>query len=275
MRMGVVTPPATTPSSWSVPVRISGENGKTGEVGAMLVFMGFWNNSTEYTGTPSLRHIVRVDSGTTTYYIAKTTAGTFTGNLPTDTSKWEVFEANYKSIATEVLFAESANIGGWIFYKTDPGTPSEQQYLQSQNGTAVLNGTTGYVKFTSGSIGGFIVDVQGLKSPVGMNNSQIILSAGGRIFTLKQGTGSAESGLEMGFTGAGGSGRPYLVLYEEDYSIILTSSGLLGPSNSGFFVNVPEVTTESLNLHNIASSDPHIVGRVYRDSSYNLKVSNG
>ena len=275
MRMGVVTPPATTPSSWSVPVRISGENGKTGEVGAMLVFMGFWNDSTEYTGTPSLRHIVRVDSGTTTYYIAKTTAGTFTGNLPTDTSKWEVFEANYKSIATEVLFAESANIGGWIFYKTDPGTPSEQQYLQSQNGTAVLNGTTGYVKFTSGSIGGFIVDVQGLKSPVGMNNSQIILSAGGRIFTLKQGTGSAESGLEMGFTGAEGSGKPYLVLYEEDYSITLTSLGLLGPSNSGFFVNVPEVTTESLNLHSIASSDPHIVGRVYRDSSYNLKVSNG
>ena len=275
MRMGVVTPPATTPSSWSVPVRISGENGKTGEVGAMLVFMGFWNNSTEYTGTPSLRHIVRVDSGTTTYYIAKTTAGTFTGNLPTDTSKWEVFEANYKSIATEVLFAESANIGGWIFYKTDPGTPSEQQYLQSQNGTAVLNGTTGYVKFTSGSIGGFIVDVQGLKSPVGMNNSQIILSAGGRIFTLKQGTGSAESGLEMGFTGAGGSGKPYLVLYEEDYSIILTSLGLLGPSNSGFFVNVPEVTTGSLNLYSIASSDPHIVGRVYRDSSYNLKVSKG
>ena len=275
MRMGVVTPPATTPSSWSVPVRISGENGKTGEVGAMLVFMGFWNDSTEYTGTPSLRHIVRVDSGTTTYYIAKTTAGTFTGNLPTDTSKWEVFEANYKSIATEVLFAESANIGGWIFYKTDPGTPSEQQYLQSQNGTAVLNGTTGYVKFTSGSIGGFIVDVQGLKSPVGMNNSQIILSAGGRIFTLKQGTGSAESGLEMGFTGAEGSGKPYLVLYEEDYSITLTSLGLLGPSNSGFFVNVPEVTTKSLNLHSIASSDPHIVGRVYRDSSYNLKVSNG
>ena len=108
-----------------------------------------------------------------------------------------------------------------------------------------------------------------------MNNSQIILSAGGRIFTLKQGTGSAESGLEMGFTGAEGSGRPYLTLYEEDYSIILTSLGLLGPSNSGFFVNVPEVTTESLNLHNIASSDPHIVGRVYRDSSYNLKVSNG
>ena len=245
MRMGVVTPPATSPTSWSVPVRISGENGQQGEAGASLLYMGFWSNSETYTGTPSLRHIVRVDSGaTTTYYIAKTTAGTFTGNLPTDTSKWETFEANYKSIATEVLFAAGANIAGWIFRIDDPGTPNERQYLQSQNGRAVLNGTSGDVSFVSGVIGGWEINSSRFISPptVGSSLNLILDSDDKQIYMKNRYVSSEDKDMVLGeLTTKPGRSQGIAFRYSEDtndpgwfkYRAKLDTEGLSQKYNGG------------------------------------------
>ena len=169
MRFGTVTPPATTPTSWSTPVRISGENGQDGKDGPISYYMGAWSALQEYKGTDSVRNIVSTTSGsTTTYYITIATAGTFTGNAVTDTSKWATFEANYKSIATEFLFAESANIGGWIFHTDGSGN----QMLQSQEPISgvpntILNGTTGAITCKTGQIGGWNINATTIASQAG------------------------------------------------------------------------------------------------------------
>ena len=49
------------------------------------------------------------------FYIARIDAGTFSGVVPTNTSKWNPFGAQFESVATQLLLAENANIGGLIF----------------------------------------------------------------------------------------------------------------------------------------------------------------
>lgn len=56
-----------------------------------------------------------------------------------DPAQWESFGGQFESIATKLLLAENANLGGWMF---------KNGRLESQDGTAFLDGRTGQVKIT-------------------------------------------------------------------------------------------------------------------------------
>ena len=164
MRNGTVVPPATTPASWSTGVRISGEKGdkgdtgNTGAAGPLPMYLGVYNSSTTYTGTNNVINIVKWNNGVDDfYYKTKVTSGTFSNIPPSNTLYWETFPGQFASIATEFLFAEGANIGGWIFH--NDGT---NDMLKSQNNSSVLNGTTGSIEHNSAQ-GKLITDSNGLK----------------------------------------------------------------------------------------------------------------
>lgn len=65
---------------------------------------------------------------------------------------WELFGAQFSSVATDLLLAENANVGGWIF---------KNERLESQSGGAFLNGKTGEARlkgrFETGTEGNRIV----------------------------------------------------------------------------------------------------------------------
>lgn len=71
------------------------------------------------------------------FYIARIDAGTFSGVVPTNTSKWNPFGAQFESVATNLLLAENANIAGWVF---------RNNRLESQNGSVYLDGVNGKVR---------------------------------------------------------------------------------------------------------------------------------
>lgn len=129
---------------WSTPVRINpydgkdGKDGKDGESPA-TVFRGAYNGSSTYYGTKYRLDVVKYNG---VYYVARIDAGTFSGIVPTNTSKWNTFGAQFESVATELLLAENANIAGWVF---------RNGRLESQNGNVFMDGNKGIVRL-SGTI---------------------------------------------------------------------------------------------------------------------------
>jgi hypothetical protein len=100
--------------NWSTPVRTSGSdgkdgsNGKDGNVGPSIVFRGVYSSSATYYGTKTRVDVVKYNN---TYYVARTDAGNgFSGQVPTNTSYWNTFGAQFESVATGLLLAELAYI---------------------------------------------------------------------------------------------------------------------------------------------------------------------
>lgn len=104
-------------SNWTTPIRITpydgvdGKDGKNGAIGPVLVFRGNYDSSKTYYGTDKRIDAVKYNNH---YYIARIDAGTFSNVLPTNTSKWNDFGAEFETIATNLLLAEGANIGDWF-----------------------------------------------------------------------------------------------------------------------------------------------------------------
>lgn len=117
----------TLVSAWSKPLRITPYDGVDGDSPA-AVFRGVFDEAKVYVGTPYRVDVVKYNG---VYYVTRKDAGTFNGSayLPTDTSKWNTFGAQFDSIATGLLLAEMANIANWIF---------KDSMMISQRGT--LNG---------------------------------------------------------------------------------------------------------------------------------------
>lgn len=140
----------TLVQKWSTPVRVNpydgkdgadgkdGKDGKDGESPA-TVFRGAYNGSSTYYGTKYRLDVVKYNG---VYYVARIDAGTFSGIVPTNTSKWNTFGAQFESVATELLLAENANIAGWVF---------RNGRLESQNGNVFMDGNKGIVRL-SGTI---------------------------------------------------------------------------------------------------------------------------
>lgn len=120
-------------SSWSTPVRITGDTGSPGSNGPALTFRGEYSGSKQYTGTSDHVEVVYTGSGSSRrYFMTKTTAGTFTGQYPgNDTFYWKAFQGQFENIATGLLFAEEANIAGWWFSNT---------HIESQNRNVSIDG---------------------------------------------------------------------------------------------------------------------------------------
>lgn len=117
-------------SSWSTPVRITGDTGATGSQGPFVTSRGEYSGSKVYTGTMERIDVVYYPS-TGYYYQALTTAGSFSGVPPTNTSKWTRFQGEYENIATSLLFAKEANIAGWWF---------SDKRIESQNRNVIIDG---------------------------------------------------------------------------------------------------------------------------------------
>lgn len=99
--------------NWSEPVRITPYDGKDGENGKSpaLVYRGVYDSSKTYYGNQYRVDAVKYNG---IYYVARIDAGSFSNVLPTNTSKWNPFGAQFESIATNLLLAEGANIGDWF-----------------------------------------------------------------------------------------------------------------------------------------------------------------
>ncbi|MDR1455505.1 MAG: hypothetical protein LBJ01_07640 [Tannerella sp.] len=123
---------------WSTPVRISGEQGETGPKGdsPAPVFRGDYGSGTVYYGTASRVDIVKYGGY---YYVAKTTAGNgFSGQTPTNTACWALFGAQFESVATKLLLAEYANIGGLIFRNSRLESADGSFYIDGNNNVIVI-----------------------------------------------------------------------------------------------------------------------------------------
>ncbi len=101
-------------TEWSDPVRITPYDGKDGENGKSpaMVYRGVYDSSKTYYGNQYRVDAVKYNG---VYYVARIDAGEFSNVLPTSTTKWNNFGAQFESIATGLLLAENANIAGFIF----------------------------------------------------------------------------------------------------------------------------------------------------------------
>ncbi len=120
-------------TEWSEPVRITPYDGTDGKSPA-LVYRGVYDSSKTYYGNQYRVDAVKYNG---VYYVARIDAGEFSNVLPTSTTKWNNFGAQFESIATDLLLAENANIAGWVF---------RNNRLESQNGDIFLDGTYGKVR---------------------------------------------------------------------------------------------------------------------------------
>lgn len=122
---------------WSTPVRITPYDGVDGQDGKSpaLAYRGTWSSSKTYKGTDVIVEAVKYLGN---YYVARVDAGTIPADtLPTNTTYWNNFGAQFESIATDLLLAENANLAGWIF---------RNNRLESQNGSVFLDGVNGVVR---------------------------------------------------------------------------------------------------------------------------------
>lgn len=149
-----------------------------------------WVSGASYTGSCIQRSVVKYS---TLWYIAKITAGTFSSstNPSLDTTHWQLLN-NYTNVATDSLFADEANIAGFIY---------KDEQMVSQSGTIggdastnwahpdfvpnlTLDGSTGEIvankaivrgtaDISSGSIGGFLIS----NSSISSSGAEMIFNA--------------------------------------------------------------------------------------------------
>lgn len=104
-----ITPTNTT--YWKVVAK--GQQGQKGDKGdsPVMVYRGDYSSSKTYYGNKNRLDAVKYNNQ---YYIARIDADTFSNVVPTNTSKWNPFGAQFESIATNLLLAEGASIGDWF-----------------------------------------------------------------------------------------------------------------------------------------------------------------
>lgn len=137
-------------SDWTTPIRVTpydgvdGKPGKDGNTGPAMVFRGLYDSSKTYIGSAQRVDCVKYNNH---FYIAAVDAGSFSNILPTNTSKWNDFGAEFETIATGFLLAENANIANLIF---------QDGKLISQKG--VLNGTESEDYTAAGFVPNIVID---------------------------------------------------------------------------------------------------------------------
>lgn len=170
-------------SSWSMPIKITGDTGSPGigTPGPAITNRNIYDGSKVYTGSATRVDVVRYYfQGSYKYYMANTDAGVFSGVVPTDTRKWHPAGDQFEAIATGLAIIGEASIAGWRF---------KELVIESQSNNVVLNGNAdsrpkialgepyynmenaparlyddGSVYFRKGEIGGFTLGAKKLQS---------------------------------------------------------------------------------------------------------------
>lgn len=154
--------------NWCTPFRMNGEKGDKGDKGdsPAAVYQGEYSSTKTYYGTQYRLDVVKHNG---IFYIARIDAGTFSRVVPTNTSKWNPFGAQFESVATNLLLAENANIAGWIF---------RNNRLESQDGAIWLDGINGLIMAKGGFSGRLSAENLFLPfSKVSVQNTSRILKA--------------------------------------------------------------------------------------------------
>jgi hypothetical protein len=142
--------------SWSTPL-LYARLPENGDPGPAIVFRGKWEDIAPATfyNNAARRDVIATSWGR--YYIYQGKDGEKIGpNESWDWDKmWEFFGAQFSSVATDLLLAVNANIGGWIF---------KNQQLESQSNGAYMNGIKGTFQLGNGN---FKVDETGNVSIMG------------------------------------------------------------------------------------------------------------
>ncbi len=156
-------------TNWNAPSRSTGLPGQAGIIGATPVFRGDYDPTKVYYGTSSRVDIVRYGS---LYYVARTDAGSYSGILPTDSSKWNSFGAQFDSVATDLLFANLA-------YVDNLGV----RYLRTETtGQRVeINGDTGTLNFYNASNQLVMSLSNGILSAIGAQLTNAVFTSGSAI----------------------------------------------------------------------------------------------
>lgn len=150
-----------------------GEKGDNG-FSIAAVYRGEYSANKVYYGTSTRVDIVKYNG---VYYVTRVDAGEGFTSIPTDTSKWNTFGAQFESVATTLLLAENANVANFLF----SGGVLKSQQETSGVANIILNGNTGYASFCGGRV---ILSNAGNVSMAGGN---FLIDAGGNI-TCKNGT---------------------------------------------------------------------------------------
>ena len=125
-----------------------GAPGEKGDLGPFLLFAGPYDPDATYQGTSNHIDMVFYEG---LYYHTNFDAGTFSGVLPTDASKWTVFGAHFESVATKIFFAEMAAIENAIIRNLVTAISGKR---------IVLNQETNSLRFYSGDLAAGVIDVE-------------------------------------------------------------------------------------------------------------------
>jgi hypothetical protein len=176
-----------------------GAAGAAGDTGPGVVYRGEYNAATAYIFSAGVRRdIVKYNNA---YYLTKQNT---TGNLPTNTTYWESFGAQFSSVATDILLAQDATItralvmgvetsgtgsgiirsataatfnSGSGFYMDSSGrvrfgNPIGSQIKFEENNFSI----TGSISATDGRIGNWIIESQALGGNLRDSGSKLILN---------------------------------------------------------------------------------------------------
>lgn len=235
--------------SWTTPVKISGMNGQDGQDGDRgpqgpqgppgedgakgdsgpgLNFRGEYNSSYYYYWTDDLRDVVKYNG---VYYAA---------NKATITPGWSASEwkamNSFENVATGVLFAEEATIGGWRF------SPSDSSYIRSLSNKVCIYGADAeedipFLTAGSGANYGFDTSTKkpNTKAPLKMYHGGTLTVGDGQVTANAGITGNGTTGSSVRFwagsTFSNRTSAPFRV--KQDGSFVATNGTLTGTFQTG------------------------------------------
>lgn len=158
-----------------------GETGYPGSDAPVAIFRGEYNSSARYCGTPSRVDIVKYKG---TFYVARTDNSESFNVVPTNTSWWKTFGAQFDSVATGLLLAEYANVAGFIF--NDEKLYSQDVNHSTGEANLMLDGRTGEIRAMKGVFGGYLqlpfVNIE--NSDATLTNGEYLLNENLNVTTL-------------------------------------------------------------------------------------------
>lgn len=217
----------------------AGSPGADGADGPALSYRGEYSSSKQYgwTEKPAVRDVVK--SGSTWYMVSESRkgAGLFYNKPVSNTSYWTAFTNNFESVATGLLFAETASIASWNF---------DDELIWSNTGNVGLYGAeTGYVPvmaFGQGSYPGTIEE-NGIRKT--NSNAAIVFYKSGEIWV---GQGTKTAGMIGNNTTASYNGSPVRFFAggaPTTASFIVNDAGEVYAKNGHF---TGEITCKSLTV---------------------------
>ena len=123
---------------WTVAAQ-AGSAGQAGQHGPLPTGGDIYDPLKTYVGNSVRVDIVRYNDGADElYYVAKTSAGNFSGVPPTDTSKWDIFGSSFNAVATKIFFAESATIPNLLAENLKTSDSEERLEIQKSGNRLFL-----------------------------------------------------------------------------------------------------------------------------------------